>query len=90
MVMRAQARGPVAGAGAREIAGAEDGKLDPRPDAELPQDEVVMVLMTRDTWERARVLGQAYGHAPAELFGFALRVLQERAEAAGLVAPLKG
>ena len=60
-------------------------KIDPRPDQDLPQDDVVMLLVTRDTWERARALGQAYGHAPAELFCFALKVLQEKAEAAGLV-----
>jgi len=88
MVMRAQARG--SGPVGRAIAGAEDGKLDPRPDADLPHDDVVMVLVTRDTWERARALGRAYGHAPAELFAFALRALQERAEAAGLVPPLAG
>ena len=77
MAMRATARGAIEETVPR---------IDPRPDAELPQDDVVMVLLTRDTWERARALGQAYGHAPAELFCFALKVLQERAEAAGLVA----
>jgi hypothetical protein len=90
MVMRAQARGAAVAAGPRTIAGAEDGKLDPRPDADLPQDDLVMLLVTRDTWERARALGRAYGHPPAELFAFALRALQERAAAAGLVPPGAG
>jgi hypothetical protein len=85
MVMRAQARGGPRGGPQREIAGAEDGKLDPRPDEALQHDDLVMMLVTRDTWERARALGRAYGHPPAELFAFALKALQEKAEAAGLV-----
>jgi hypothetical protein len=70
---------------ARAAAGLESPRLDPRPEAELPTDEVVVVLLTRDTWERARALGRAYGHGPDALVGLALRALQERAEAAGLV-----
>lgn len=85
--MRAQARGPAGGVARREIAGAEDGKLDPRPDADLQHDDLVMLLVTRDTYERARALGRAYGHPPAELFAFALQALQEKAAAAGLGLP---
>lgn len=68
MALRAQAHGGM-------TAPAADVKLVARPDAELPQDEVVMVLLTRATFDAARAIGQAMGCGPAEVFAAALRVL---------------
>lgn len=68
MALRAQAHGGM-------TAPAADVKLVPRPDAELPQDEVVMVLLTRQTFDAARAIGQARGEGPAEVFAAALRAL---------------
>ena len=53
-----------------------DVKLVRRPDADLPTDEVVMLLVTGATFARARALGQAYGATPAEVFARALGALE--------------
>jgi hypothetical protein len=63
--------------GARTIDGAKDGKLDPRPDEVLRQDELVMVLMTRGGFDQFRDLGLKLGLNPQATMGYALRALEK-------------
>jgi hypothetical protein len=71
---------PTAGDTGRTVAtGTEDVKIDPRPDAELRQDEVVMMLMPKATFEAFRKLGDDHGLSPAATMGLALKALQEKA-----------
>ena len=84
MVLKARPKGVQSVAQGRDLVirsdDSKDVKLDPTPDSELPQDEMVMILMPRLTFEEFRDLGKEFNLGPNALMSYALSELKKTIE----------
>jgi hypothetical protein len=58
------------------VAARPQGDADPDAGVAPLQDDLVMILMPRVTFEAFRALGQARGCSPGETMGWALKALE--------------